>query len=90
MMNRRSLLPARGPRAHAGRAVALGLSLVVFSTGVVAQAKSPAPQAATERRPYTADESKRLGDEAQRLAEARQVIWDRKMRAVSGSICTGC
>lgn len=90
MMDRGSPPPARRPRARAGRAIAVGLSLLLVLPGVGVQAKSRAPEAVTERRPYTAEESKRLGDEAQRLAEARQVIWDRKMKAVSGSICTGC
>ncbi len=88
MMDRGS--PARRLRARAARAIAVGLSLLLILPGVVAQAKSRAPEAVTESRPYTAEESKRLGDEAQRLAEARQVIWDRKMKAISGSICTGC
>ncbi len=44
----------------------------------------------TERRTYTADESRKLGDEARRLAEARQSVWDRKMKAISRSVCTGC
>ncbi|GEO98110.1 hypothetical protein [Methylobacterium haplocladii] len=33
---------------------------------------------------------KTQGDKAQRSNEARQRLWDRKMKAVSGSICNGC
>jgi hypothetical protein len=42
------------------------------------------------RRVYTEEESNKLGAEARRKAEARQEGWDRKMKAVSGSICRGC
>ena len=49
------------------------------------QAKPGAP-----KRVYTEDESNKLGAEARRKAEARQEGWDRKMKAVSGSICRGC
>jgi hypothetical protein len=76
-------------RAHG--ALVLVAALFVVSSGVAVQAKPPPTlQAASERRQDTAEESKRLGDEAQRAAEARQAIWDRKMRSISGSICTGC
>ena len=51
---------------------------------------SSSPKTPLERRTYSAEESKRLGDEAQHLAEVQQHIWDRKMKAVSSSICTGC
>ena len=72
-------------------AFVLAVSLLVGSSGVAAQAKSlPSRQAGTERHQYTAEESKRLGDEAQRAAEAKQAIWDQRLRAISGSICTGC
>ena len=58
---------------------------------MVAEAKPPsAPAGAAERRAYTTEESKKLGDEAQRVAETQQRIWDRKMKDVSGSICRGC
>lgn len=33
---------------------------------------------------------KARGETSQRLAEARERRWDRKMKAVSGSICIGC
>jgi hypothetical protein len=54
-------------------------------TQVQAQAK---PGGA--KRVYTEAESNKLGAEARRQAEARQEGWDRKMKAVSGSICAGC
>ena len=82
----------RSPAALRGHgALALAVFLLLVSSGVAVQAKPPpALQAASERRQYTAEESKRLGDEAQHAAEARQAIWDQKLRSISGSICTGC
>ena len=50
-----------------------------------AQAKPGAP-----KRSYTHEESTRIGAEVQRKAEERQRGWDAKMKAVSGSICSGC
>jgi hypothetical protein len=46
--------------------------------------------AGVPKRTYTHEESTRMGAEVQRQAEARQRGWDRKMKAVSGSICRGC
>ena len=50
----------------------------------------PASPAPAEKRTYTDDESSRMGAEVQRRAEERQRGWDRKMKALSGSICKGC
>lgn len=47
-------------------------------------------QAAAPKPTYSYEESARMGAEVQRRAEVRQRGWDRKMKAVSGSICTGC
>ena len=77
-----------------GQAVVLGVTFAVVLTAtatITAVAKpSSSPAASSERRTYTAEESKKLGAEARRLAEAQQHVWDRKMKAVSTSICTGC
>ncbi|MDF3063283.1 MAG: hypothetical protein K0S06_3392 [Microvirga sp.] len=43
-----------------------------------------------QKQVYSEAESKRIGDDARRKAEERQAGWDRKMKAVSGSICRGC
>jgi hypothetical protein len=48
------------------------------------------PKAAAPKRTYTHEESSRIGAEIQRRAEARQRGWDAKMKAMSGSICSGC
>jgi hypothetical protein len=47
-------------------------------------------KAAAPKRTYSHEESTRMGAEVQRQAEARQRGWERKMKAVSGSICRGC
>ena len=57
------------------------------------QSEAPAGarvKAGTQKRSYTQAESMRMGTEARRRAEARERGWDRKMKAVSGSICSGC
>jgi len=65
--------------------------MLTATASIPAEAKpSSSPAAPLERRTYTAEESKKLSDEVRRLAEAQQHIWDRKMKAVSTSICTGC
>jgi len=75
-----------------GQAVVASFAVVLLAIApITAEAKpSSSPETPLERRTYSAEESKRLGDEAQHLAEVQQHIWDRKMKAVSSSICTGC
>src|SRR3954452_16662794 len=79
-------------RSRQAAVAALAFATVLTATAsITAEAKpSSSPAAPLERRTYTAEESKTLGDEAGRLAEAQQRVWDRKMKAVSTSICTGC
>lgn len=57
-----------------------------------ASEKSPATQSGPRSTPaYTVGKnSKRLADKAQRVADEQQRQWDKKMKAISGSICTGC
>jgi hypothetical protein len=83
--------PTKVGRSGLGIASLALAAILTFLASLAADAK-PAPARAgdTERRTYTAEESKKLGDEAQRLAEAQQGIWDRTMKAVGRSICTGC
>jgi hypothetical protein len=50
----------------------------------------PREKAGAQKRTYTHAESTRIGAEVRRQAEARERGWDRKMKAVSGSICAGC
>ena len=79
-------------RSRQAAVAALAFATVLTATApITAEAKpSSSPTASLERRTYTAEESKTLGDEARRRAEAQQRVWDRKMKAVSTSICTGC
>ena len=85
----------RSPKLRCSeQAVVAGLAFAAVLTAIIsvpAEAKpSSSSTAPLEHQTYTAEESKRLGDEAQRRAEVQQHIWDRKMKAVSTSICTGC
>jgi hypothetical protein len=83
--------PTKVGRPGQGLAALAFAATLTFMASMTAEAKPPStPAGAAERRTYTTEESKKLGDEAQDLAEARQRIWDRKMKAVSGSICRGC
>jgi hypothetical protein len=85
----------RSPKLRCSeQAVVAGLAFAAVLTAILsvpAEAKpSSSSTAPLEHRTYTAEESKRLGDEARRRAEVQQDIWDRKMKAVGSSICTGC
>jgi hypothetical protein len=41
-------------------------------------------------RDYTTEESSALGAAADRRAKAQQQQWDKRLNAISGSICRGC
>ena len=83
--------PTKVGRSGQGLAALAFAATLTLMASMVAEAKPPsAPAGAAERRAYTTEESKKLGDEAQRVAETQQRIWDRKMKDVSGSICRGC
>ena len=83
--------PTKVGRSGQGLAALAFAAMLTLMASMVAEAKPPsAPAGAAERRAYTTEESKKLGDEAQRVAETQQRIWDRKMKDVSGSICRGC
>ena len=80
-----------GRRAVRTSLSAVLLSLVMITPSAAAPAKSAAAsQSRPERRTYSAEESKVLGDKARQLAQGQQAQWDRKMKAVTGSICKGC
>jgi hypothetical protein len=73
----------------------LSIALLVSAATVSAQAASPptetpgAPQATGTPAPkgeWNAADYKNVRDRD----EARQRDWDRRMKAVAGSICTGC
>ena len=89
--------PMTHPSAKLRRSRQAAVAALAFATVLMAiapiraEAKpSFSPAAPLERRTYTAEESKTLGDDARRRAEIQQHIWDRKMKAVSTGICTGC
>ena len=79
-------------RSRQAAVAALAFATVLTATvSITAEAKpSSSPVPLLEHRTYTAEESKTLGDDARRRAEVQQRVWDRKMKAVSTSICTGC
>jgi hypothetical protein len=76
----------------------LGLALLgpVLASATVSAQGAPAPKTAPEaasstaapapKGEWTASDYKAVRDRD----EARQRDWDRKMKAVAGSICTGC
>ena len=76
-----------------GQAAVAGLTFAVLLTAIASMTVEAKPSSSRtvplERRTFTAEESERLGEEARRLAEVQQHSWDRKMKAVSSSICTG-
>jgi len=69
------------------------LAIVVLSSAASAQDKA-APEAqnrkASSSRQYTAEESATLARTARDKAEALERLRDRRMRAISKGICTGC
>jgi hypothetical protein len=72
-------------------AAALAAVMLASSPGVEAKPAPASPLVTTVKRPViSAEETKRLGDGARRRAEAQESIWDRKMKAWSADICTGC
>lgn len=77
------------PMRPAGMAaLAVTLLLAALAVPGSAGAKPLAQPAVTEAAKLK--DIKLQGEKAQRTAEARQRLWDRKMKAVSGSICNGC
>jgi hypothetical protein len=64
-------------------------SFLLAPSAAAEQRASPSP-ASAEKKVFSAEEAKALGEAAQRRDEARQQVWDRKMKAMSKSICTGC
>ena len=76
---------------RAGASVVACLLLAVVATIGPASAAPLTPKVERNRTPSgKINDLKAQGDKAQRLAETRQRLWDRKMKAVSGSICIGC
>jgi len=66
---------------------------LAFALAAAPAAAQPAPASRgpiVETRPYTAAESRKIGDEAQRKAEARQEAWEARARNATRSICKGC
>lgn len=53
-------------------------------------ASAPAVTSEAGRKSSSEARDANLGAKAQREADARHRRWDRKMKAVSGSVCRGC
>ena len=68
------------------------IALVVAGSSVLAKEPEGSgarpPTSALPR--YSAEESKALGDAAERQAKAQQRRWDSRLNEISGSICYGC
>jgi hypothetical protein len=62
---------------------------VPLAEGAAAQERARGP-VVVEKKVFTVQESKEIGDAVQRRDEARQKVWDRKMDALSKSVCVGC
>lgn len=87
---RASARPRRSGLAVAAVALCMPVLLMWGSSAVQAEPSS-SPRVEQGRRPsLSTEEAQKLGDDARRVATARQKAWDRKMKAVSGSICDGC
>ena len=67
----------------------LGSSFLMTPAAAAQERTSRSPISA-EKKVFTAEESKSLGDAARRRDQARQHEWDRKMKEVSKGICAGC
>jgi hypothetical protein len=68
----------------------LAASCFLPAPSAAAGERAPRSPVSAEKKAFSAEESRALGDAAQRRDEARQQVWDRKMKAMSKSICTGC
>ena len=89
-------------KSHGGRMLTdarisvLATTLLFFAlpspnaTAPAAQERASRSPASADKKVFSAEESKALGDAAQRRDEARQQVWDRKMKAIGKSICVGC
>jgi hypothetical protein len=65
------------------------LCFLIAASPAAAERASRSP-ASADKKVFSAEESKALGHAAQRRDEARQQVWDRKMKAISKDICAGC
>ncbi len=67
------------------------VALMMLACGAEAEAKPAPPRGDPAKRAViSAEETKRLGDAERRRAEAQEPLWDRKMKAWSTDVCTGC
>jgi hypothetical protein len=78
------------------RKAALPTTLLFFAISFLVAASPAAAERASrppvpaDKKVFSAEESKALGEAAQRRDEARQQVWDRKMKTISKGICVGC
>ena len=71
--------------------LASGLGTISASLGAPDGRRSSVEAAERSRRAAPAPaRDEELGARAQRETQARQLDWDRKMKAATGGICTGC
>ena len=89
-----STAPVAQPRLQIDRvtvsaqACLLLASAFLFSSS--AAAETPAPRVREGKNVFSAQQSKDIGDAVRRSDEARQIVWDRKLRAITKDVCVGC
>jgi hypothetical protein len=68
------------------------LSALVFyiSAAAAAEVRRPRVLVSEADRILWAEESKEIGDAVRHRDEARQAVWDRKMRTITRDVCVGC
>jgi hypothetical protein len=73
-------------------ALAAGLVLVLTSTLATAQERGlrAATPPAPEKKVGSIGEADAMANAAQKRNDAQQKAWDQKMKALTGTICTGC
>jgi hypothetical protein len=74
-------------------ALAGALALVLTSTPAWAQERSlraATPPVPIQKKVESAAETDAMAKAAQQRNDAQQNAWDRKMKAITGTICTGC
>ena len=66
------------------------VSPLVLLPVAAAEGRNSRPPVAEDKKVFSAQESKAMGEAAQRRGEARQKDWDRKMKSIAKGICVGC
>jgi len=74
----------------------IAVATLVFLVVQTAPSFAEIPHAKQARSPVVAARAKAagspedIGKQARERSEAQQAVWDKKMKALSGSICKGC